>query len=84
MSTSVPDADPRAIRVIVADDELSVELADGRRIVVVDGGLFVASLVQAYGLAAEEIDGRKDSHDAQADPKNRARRARPSRWLFSG
>lgn len=34
MSTSVPDADPRAIRVDVADAELSVELADGRRIVV--------------------------------------------------
>lgn len=34
MSTSVPDADPRAVRVTVADDELSVELADGRRIVV--------------------------------------------------
>lgn len=32
MSTSVPDADPRAVRVVVADDELTVELADGRRI----------------------------------------------------
>ena len=32
MSSSLPDVDPRAKEVAVSDDELSVLLADGRRI----------------------------------------------------
>ena len=34
MSTSEPEVDPRAIQVTVTDDDLSVELADGRRVIV--------------------------------------------------
>ena len=32
MSTSGPSIDPRAVRVTVSEDELSVDLADGRRL----------------------------------------------------
>ncbi|MEQ1632212.1 MAG: DUF2442 domain-containing protein [Planctomycetota bacterium] len=32
MTTSEPSVDPRAVGVAVSDDELSVELADGRRL----------------------------------------------------
>ncbi len=32
MTTSGPSVDPRAIQVSVSEDELSVELADGRRV----------------------------------------------------
>jgi len=34
MTSSAPDVDPRAIEVEVSEDELSVGLADGRRIAV--------------------------------------------------
>ena len=34
MRSSLPDLDPRAKEVVVTDDELSVLLADGRRILV--------------------------------------------------
>ena len=34
MRSSLPDMDPRAKEVVVTDDELSVLLADGRRILV--------------------------------------------------
>ncbi|MCA8977248.1 MAG: DUF2442 domain-containing protein [Planctomycetes bacterium] len=32
MTTSEPSVDPRAVRASVTDDELSVDLADGRRL----------------------------------------------------
>lgn len=34
MTTSGPDVDPRAVEVAISEDELSVELADGRRVTV--------------------------------------------------
>ncbi|MBK8977632.1 MAG: DUF2442 domain-containing protein [Planctomycetes bacterium] len=34
MTTSDPSVDPRATDVVVTEDELSVELADGRRVIV--------------------------------------------------
>lgn len=34
MTTSGPDVDPRAVRVAIGDDELLVDLADGRRLAV--------------------------------------------------
>ena len=34
MSTSVPDVDPRAVDVATDDDNLTVDLADGRRLTV--------------------------------------------------
>ncbi len=34
MTTSRPDVDPRAVRVEVGEDELTVDLADGRRLAV--------------------------------------------------
>jgi hypothetical protein len=34
MTASVPDPDPRAVRVRVDDDGLAIDLADGRRLIV--------------------------------------------------
>ncbi len=34
MSSSVPDVDPRAVKVQVTEEELVVDLADGRRVAV--------------------------------------------------
>ncbi|MCB9877454.1 MAG: DUF2442 domain-containing protein [Planctomycetes bacterium] len=34
MTTSEPSVDPRAVGAAISDDELSVELADGRRLIV--------------------------------------------------
>lgn len=34
MSTSGPDVDPRAVAVAIDDDTLTVDLADGRRLIV--------------------------------------------------
>jgi hypothetical protein len=51
-----------------------------RRIVVIDGHVVVAALVQAHGLASEEVDRRDHDHDAT----NLSSSASPARWLFSG
>src|ERR1019366_8981593 len=50
------------------------------RIVVVYGDGVVTALLQPHGLAAEQIDGGDDDHEA----RNLSSNARPARWLFSG